>query len=68
MHDGSDKGEPHSPRRKFIRHTAGVPLEVSTPDGDAARALESVNVSVGGLSFVSDDALPTAVDAQPGEG
>ena len=46
-----------NPRRAFIRHTAGVPIEVRAVPGSAARTQQSVNVSVGGLSFVSDEAL-----------
>ena len=46
-----------NPQRAFIRHTAGVPIEVRTLRGRAARRLESVNVSAGGLSFVSDEEL-----------
>lgn len=45
-------------RRAFIRHTAGVPIAVSRVDGRAAHARQSVNVSEGGLSFVSDDYIP----------
>jgi c-di-GMP-binding flagellar brake protein YcgR len=46
-----------NPQRAFIRHTAGVPIEVRALAGRAARKLESVNVSAGGLSFVSDEEL-----------
>ncbi|MBV9109570.1 MAG: PilZ domain-containing protein [Gemmatimonadetes bacterium] len=50
------------PRRKFIRHTAGVPIEVRAVDGMSARLQESVNVSAGGLSFVSEaDFAPETV-------
>jgi len=45
-------------RRAFIRHTAGVPIAVARVDGGAARARQSVNVSEGGLSFLSDDEIP----------
>lgn len=51
-------GAPSSSRRKFIRHTVGVPLIVRRVDGSAARARQSVNVSEGGLSFMSDDEIP----------
>lgn len=47
----------YNPRRAFIRHTAGVPIEVRALASSAAKQLESVNVSVGGLSFVSDQEL-----------
>lgn len=43
-----------NPRRAFIRHTAGVPIEVRAVPGSAAVKLESTNVSVGGISFISD--------------
>jgi hypothetical protein len=46
---------PHfNPRREFIRHTVGVPLEVRAVPGSDPVTLESSNVSVGGISFVSD--------------
>lgn len=48
----------YNPRREFIRHTAGVPIEVRAVSGDARRRLESVNVSEGGISFVSDVDYP----------
>jgi len=47
-----------NPRRRFIRHTAGVPIEVRPVSGAAARRLESVNVSEGGISFLSDVDYP----------
>jgi c-di-GMP-binding flagellar brake protein YcgR len=47
-----------NPRREFIRHTAGVPIEVRAVTGDERRQLESVNVSEGGISFVSDVDYP----------
>jgi hypothetical protein len=51
-----------NPQRKFIRHTAGVPIEVRPVDGRSARVQESVNVSAGGLSFVSEtDFAPETV-------
>ncbi|HEX8244513.1 MAG TPA: PilZ domain-containing protein [Longimicrobium sp.] len=46
-----------NPRREFIRHTADVPIEVCAVDGGAGRTQQGVNVSVGGLSFVSDQEL-----------
>ncbi|HEX6369439.1 MAG TPA: PilZ domain-containing protein, partial [Longimicrobium sp.] len=42
-----------NPRREFIRHTADVPIEVRTVDGEQASAT-GLNVSHGGLAFVSD--------------
>ena len=47
----------YNPRRAFIRHTADVPLEVRAVPGSAGKTLQSSNVSVGGLSFVSDEPL-----------
>jgi hypothetical protein len=41
-------------RRRFIRHTAGVPLEVRTLAGAEAPVRKGINVSTGGLSFVSE--------------
>lgn len=38
--------------RKFIRHTADVPIEVRTVEGGEAMA-QGLNVSHGGLAFVS---------------
>ena len=51
-------GPDYNPRRQFIRHTAGVPIEVRAVSGAARRKLESVNVSEGGISFVSDVDYP----------
>jgi len=51
--------DPHAnPRRRFIRHTVGVPIEVRPVAGASARKLESVNVSEGGISFISDVDYP----------
>ncbi|MFL5542685.1 MAG: PilZ domain-containing protein [Longimicrobiaceae bacterium] len=47
-------GTHFNPRRAFIRHTAGVPIEVRAVPGSAGVKLESTNVSVGGISFISD--------------
>lgn len=41
-----------NPRREFIRHTADVPIEVRTVEGEQASAT-GLNVSHGGLAFVS---------------
>lgn len=53
--DVAAPAERYNPRRTFIRHTAGVPLEVTCVPGSPASTLQSVNVSTGGLSFVSDE-------------
>jgi hypothetical protein len=44
-------------RRRFIRHTADVPLEVRAVDERAGETLRGVNVSFGGLAFESDGPL-----------
>ncbi|HUH12148.1 MAG TPA: PilZ domain-containing protein [Longimicrobiales bacterium] len=51
--DGSGGWVRENPRRKFIRHTAHVPLEVEQVGGSAAATERSVNVSHGGLAFLS---------------
>lgn len=43
-----------NPGREFIRHAADVPIQVRAADDAAAHVGKGVNVSVGGLSFVSD--------------
>ncbi len=47
----------NEPRRRFIRHTADVPLEVRTVRENTGETLRGVNVSYGGLAFESDDPL-----------
>jgi hypothetical protein len=46
------------PPRRFIRHTADVPIEIRTLPGQHARRQPAINVSEGGLSFVSEDNIP----------
>lgn len=46
------------PRRRFIRHTADVPLEVRTVREGAGEPHRGVNVSFGGLAFESDAPVP----------
>jgi hypothetical protein len=46
------------PRRRFIRHTADVPIEVRAVVADAPRTQSGRDVSEGGLSFISDTDLP----------
>lgn len=41
----------HNPRREYIRHTADVPIQIRTVDGDASA--RGMNVSHGGLAFVT---------------
>ena len=45
--------------RRFIRHTADVPIEVRAVPGDTAVVQQGTNVSEGGLAFVSDTCLDT---------
>ena len=47
----------HTNPRRFIRHTADVPIEVRTVPGASAVSQHGVNVSEGGLAFVSDACL-----------
>ncbi|HYH82518.1 MAG TPA: PilZ domain-containing protein [Longimicrobium sp.] len=54
----SVSGAPAASRRTFIRHTVGVPIVVRKVDGSGAREEQSVNVSEGGLSFVSENEIP----------
>jgi hypothetical protein len=44
-------------RRRFIRHTADVPLEVRAVDEAGGETLRGVNVSFGGLAFESEGPL-----------
>lgn len=46
------------PQRRFIRHTADVPIEVRTVSATSPRPHTGRDVSEGGLSFRSDEALP----------
>jgi c-di-GMP-binding flagellar brake protein YcgR len=43
--------------RRFIRHTADVPIEVRAVPGTAAVVQQGTNISEGGLAFVSDACL-----------
>lgn len=54
MDDDAGPSARYNPHREFIRHTAGVPLEIRTVPGSPAARRRSVNVSAGGLSFVWD--------------
>lgn len=47
-----------TPPRRFIRHTADVPIEVRTVRGRKARRQPAINISEGGLSFVSEEDIP----------
>ena len=68
--DESTAASPHfNPRRAFIRHTAGVPIEVRAVPGSEPLTLESSNVSVGGISFTSEVDFPlgSIIDIRIGE-
>ena len=64
LSNGNGAEQPANPTRAFIRHTAGVPLEVRPVTDGVVRTLESVNVSVGGLSFTSDEDIPVGTIIQ----
>jgi hypothetical protein len=49
----------YSNPRRFIRHTADVPIEVRAVPGSDAVVQQGTNVSEGGLAFVSDACLDT---------
>ena len=51
--EDSPEEERENPRREFIRHTVDVPLEVEAVSRPEARREHSINVSSGGLAFVS---------------
>jgi hypothetical protein len=51
--DESGEASRENPRREFIRHTVDVPLEVESLSSSEAGSGHSVNVSSGGLAFVS---------------
>lgn len=51
-------GAAFSPPRRFIRHTADVPIEVRTVRGRESRRQPAINISEGGLSFVSEENIP----------
>ena len=55
---GQENGRGFSPPRRFIRHTADVPIEVRTVRGREARRQPAINISEGGLSFVSEENIP----------
>jgi c-di-GMP-binding flagellar brake protein YcgR len=47
-----------APPRRFIRHTADVPIEVRAISSGTPRRQPAINVSEGGLSFMSDQNIP----------
>ena len=47
----------HTNPRRFIRHTADVPIEVRAVAGSDAVMQQGTNISEGGLAFVSDACL-----------
>lgn len=50
-------GGSHTNPRRFIRHTADVPIEVRAVPGSAPVVQQGTNISEGGLAFVSDSCL-----------
>jgi hypothetical protein len=57
----SATGPATGPARRFIRHTADVPIEVEQLTA-GTRTVHSVNVSVGGLAFTCDEPLPIGAE------
>jgi hypothetical protein len=53
------------PVRKFIRHTADVPIHVRTLPGDSSTTT-GLDISEGGLSFVFPDEVPLGTIVQVG--
>lgn len=53
-----------NPQREFIRHTADVPLEVRAIGDGTGAGRRGVNVSFGGLAFVSEDPVPTGTTVE----
>jgi hypothetical protein len=47
----------HTNPRRFIRHTADVPIEVRAVEGSKTVVQQGTNVSEGGLAFLSDACL-----------
>lgn len=47
-----------NPARRFIRHTADVPIDVRTVPGSVSRSQPALNVSEGGLSFIAEEEIP----------
>jgi hypothetical protein len=47
----------HANPRRFIRHTADVPIEVRAVPGMSPVVQQGTNISEGGLAFVSDACL-----------
>lgn len=54
----SQQSTDFSPPRRFIRHTADVPIQVRAVPGQPARQQPGINISEGGLSFVSEEQIP----------
>jgi hypothetical protein len=53
-----EQTDPSKARRRFIRHTADVPIEVRAVVAEAPLTLSGRNVSEGGLSFLSEHDIP----------
>ena len=56
--DASGSVDRSNPRREFIRHTVGVPLEIRPLQGAELRG-ETSNVSFGGLAFTAEQCPDT---------
>ena len=54
----SNKKKPHSERRRFIRHLLVSPLEFKISDDNNFEKSETINVSEGGLLFMSKQNVP----------
>lgn len=66
VQETAEKGTRDNPHREFLRHTADVPITVRAVPGTDPVVLNGVNVSYGGLAFVSDEELPlgTVIDVR----
>jgi len=56
--ENSKKKDPHSERRRFIRHLLVSPLEFKVAEESGFETTETVNVSEGGLLFMSKQNVP----------
>ena len=48
----------HEARRKFIRHPAEIPIDISYSSNQTSLTRETHNISCGGLSFKTDQPVP----------
>jgi hypothetical protein len=47
------------PMRNFIRHASGIPLDVKVETSENTHSHQAVNISQGGISFISKKAIQT---------